>query len=328
MKERFYNDIRQEMNQLASKGVPYLFIIDFHLKSPYIFKLEDCASCEVYYEIEGISNYTPNPVKKNINLKKIPPSYLEFLEAFNHVQKEIRLGNSYLVNLTFPSQIETGSSLKDIFLNSAAPYKLLFRDQFVVFSPECFVKINGGKIMTFPMKGTIDASLDDAGGLLISDQKESAEHATIVDLLRNDLSIVAENVTVERYRYLQKIFSNEKTLLQASSMITGDIRPCYMNRPGDVIYKLLPAGSISGAPKEYTLKIIRQAENYERGYYTGVFGIYDGMNLNSGVMIRFIENQDGSLIYKSGGGITSLSDPESEYQELIDKIYVPVDRND
>jgi para-aminobenzoate synthetase component 1 len=86
---------------------------------------------------------------------------------------------------------------------------------------------------------------------------------------------------------------------------------------------MLPAGSISGAPKKQTLKIIEQAETHKRGFYTGIAGYYNGHVLDTCVLIRFIENCKNNYIYKSGGGITSLSKPEDEYNELIDKIYVP-----
>jgi para-aminobenzoate synthetase component 1 len=91
------------------------------------------------------------------------------------------------------------------------------------------------------------------------------------------------------------------------------------------LVKLLPAGSISGAPKTKTVEIIRQAEQEKRGYYTGVVGYFDGKNLDCGVMIRFIEKQNGTFFYRSGGGITTQSIAEAEYQETIDKVYVPVD---
>jgi para-aminobenzoate synthetase component 1 len=87
---------------------------------------------------------------------------------------------------------------------------------------------------------------------------------------------------------------------------------------------LLPAGSVSGAPKPKTLEIIKEIEEENRGYYTGVFGYYNGSELDSGVMIRFIENRAGKYFYRSGGGITTQSIVESEYQEAIDKVYVPV----
>ena len=88
-------------------------------------------------------------------------------------------------------------------------------------------------------------------------------------------------------------------------------------------FRLLPAGSVSGAPKKKTTEIIASAEGTPRGYYTGIAGLFDGRDLNSGVLIRFIEKRDNGYFYRSGGGITSFSEPLSEYNEMIDKIYVP-----
>ena len=85
----------------------------------------------------------------------------------------------------------------------------------------------------------------------------------------------------------------------------------------------MPAGSVTGAPKQKTLEIINHVEGLPRGYYTGIFGCFDGENLESAVMIRFIEQRDGQLWFRSGGGITCNSLAELEYQELIDKVYVP-----
>jgi len=87
---------------------------------------------------------------------------------------------------------------------------------------------------------------------------------------------------------------------------------------------LLPAGSVSGAPKAKTLEIIKSVEQRNRGYYTGVFEIFDGNSLDSGVMIRYIEKEHERYFYHSGGGITTQSDVSSEYQEAIDKVYVPL----
>ena len=95
---------------------------------------------------------------------------------------------------------------------------------------------------------------------------------------------------------------------------------------GAILASLLPAGSISGAPKEKTVQIIQQAENQPRGYYTGVFGIFDGESLQSAVAIRLIEQTDNGLVFRSGGGITVQSDVQEEYRELIQKVYVPLQR--
>jgi para-aminobenzoate synthetase component 1 len=228
------------------------------------------------------------------------------------------------LNLTFPTKVETNLSLADIYKLSVAKYKLLYYDQFVVFSPETFVRIENGMIKSFPMKGTIDGSIPNAENLILSDEKEMAEHNTIVDLIRNDLSIFAHDVRVNRYRYIEKIRTADSILLQVSSEITGLLPDGYERRLGEIITGMLPAGSVTGAPKKETVRIIKESENYERGWYTGVFGIFDGKSLDSCVMIRFIEKNSENLIYKSGGGITYLSDPLKEYKELISKVYVPV----
>ena len=174
------------------------------------------------------------------------------------------------------------------------------------------------------MKGTIDASLPDACRLLMDDRKEAAEHATIVDLIRNDLSMVSEQVTVTRYRYCDCLETNKGPILQTSSEICGVLPEDYLSHIGDILFRLLPAGSITGAPKPKTMEIIAEAENYERGFYTGVMGYFDGRNLDSAVMIRFIEQENGHLYFKAGGGITGKSDLESEYNEMKQKIYVPI----
>jgi para-aminobenzoate synthetase component 1 len=324
MDDEHITGFREKMNRMAFNGESFLFIIDYNLNTGILIPTMECEIQGVLFEIEGLSNSSISSVHQNIQLKKSPAPYTEYLEAFNYVQDQIHKGFSYLVNLTFSTPVETKANLKEIFHSSFAKYKLLYKNCFLVFSPESFVKISDGKIRTFPMKGTIDASIKNAAAILLQNEKESAEHATIVDLLRNDLSKVASNVRVENYRYIDKISTYGKSLLQMSSSIIGDLPENYREKLGDIIISLLPAGSVSGAPKRSTLEIIAAAEKHTRGFYTGIFGIFDGKNLNSGVMIRYIENQNGQMVYKSGGGITSKSNPLEEYQELIDKIYVPV----
>jgi para-aminobenzoate synthetase component 1 len=175
------------------------------------------------------------------------------------------------------------------------------------------------------MKGTIDASIKHARDIIFSDQKEKAEHATIVDLLRNDISRVAKNVSVDRYRYIDVIKSDKYNLLQVSSEISGLLPDDYDKHLGDIITSLLPAGSVTGAPKQKTLEIISKVETYERGFYTGVAGFYDGEKLESCVLIRFIQHENGQFYYKSGGGVTFMSNAAKEYRELNEKIYVPSD---
>ncbi len=319
------NDFVQRMNEWGDQEKPFLFILDFELKKPIVFPLEEASDAGILYTLNSTKNFQEQPeIKDKFTFEKFPVSYEKFKEAYDKVLTEIKLGNSFLTNLTFPTPIKTSLSLSTIFHRSQAPYKLLFGDEFVVFSPESFVTITDGKISSYPMKGTIDASLPNAENELLNDPKEIAEHHTIVDMIRNDLSIVAKDVKVEKFRFLNHVQTSDKTLIQVSSEITGSLPENYKSNLGTILSKLLPAGSISGAPKKKTLESINKAENYERGYYTGIFGIFDGQNLQSAVMIRYIEKALQNYIFKSGGGITCYSDPEKEYQELIDKVYVPI----
>ncbi len=238
--------------------------------------------------------------------------------------KNILAGNTYLLNLTFPTTIETNYSLRELFYFAQAPYKFYFKDQFIVFSPECFVKIQDNYIFSYPMKGTIDADLPNAAKLILENKKEEWEHNTIIDLIRSDLAIVSKNITVTRFRFITEIHTNRKNLLQVSSEIRGELPTNWQNNIGEILVKLLPAGSISGAPKQKTVEIIKQAEKISREYFTGIFGIFDGKNIDSAVNIRFIEKTRKGLQFRSGGGITSNSHPIHEYTEMINKVYVPI----
>ncbi|OFY52235.1 MAG: aminodeoxychorismate synthase component I [Bacteroidetes bacterium GWF2_49_14] len=310
------------MDRLGKKGEPFLFIIDFEAVNPMLYALKDLPST-IRYSTPGHPEIRDSSaVQGPVTFERSPMSYPEYLQAFRIVHHHLHQGNSYLVNLTFPTPVHTSLSLQEIFSRSLAPYRLLVEDQFVVFSPEPFVTICDGMIRSFPMKGTIDASEPDAREKVLSDPKESAEHNTIVDLIRNDLSRVASSVTVKRFRYIDRIRTLDREILQVSSEIEGKLEPDYNSRLGRIFKELLPAGSVSGAPKKRTLEIIRDAEGSPRGYYTGVFGIFDGNSLESAVMIRFIERSAGGFQFRSGGGITHLSDPEKEYEEMVTKAYL------
>ncbi|OHD88448.1 MAG: aminodeoxychorismate synthase component I, partial [Sulfuricurvum sp. RIFCSPLOWO2_12_43_5] len=252
-----------------------------------------------------------------------PVSLKYYRQKFDAVQAHIRNGNTYLLNLTQPTLIQSRYTLKEIYTMANAPYKLRIKDHFVCFSPEPFITIEGDIIHTYPMKGTIDASLPNAIETILNDPKELAEHTMIVDLLRNDLGIVAKEIKVEKFRYITTINAGDKKLHQVSSHISGTLENNWKKNAGLIIRTLLPAGSISGTPKRKTVEIIKEVEGYDRGYFTGIFGHFDGKNLYSAVAIRFIENIEGKLIYKSGGGLTADSDCLSEYNEMIDKVYIP-----
>lgn len=325
------SDFVGKMNFYGRKGVKFLFIIDFEMKFPIVLKLSESKDFCVKYFVDGIKNYNEDIAlikdKKELNFQKYPVSFEIYKKAFNNVIKNEKDGNSYLLNLTFKNPVKINFGLEEIFYKSKARYKLYFKNEeneFVLFSPETFINITDGKIFTYPVKGTIDASITDAEEILLNDKKEKAEHLTVVDLLRNDLNIVCSGVKVNRFGFIEKVSTNFGELFQMTSEIEGKIKPNLCKRYGDILFNMLPAGSICGAPKRKTLEIIKETELDNRGYYTGVFGIYDGKNLKSSVMIRFIEKKGDDCFYRSGGGITVYSDVRKEYNEMVEKIYAPI----
>jgi para-aminobenzoate synthetase component 1 len=312
----------KNMNLLGKKKTPFFFLIDFEMKRPLVIPLNEIDNSIIKFNFNHLCH--KHNKSNKIKLNSQPVDLDEYKRAFEKVKKHLHAGDSYLLNLTFQTLIETELTIDEIYNLAQAKYKLQFGNDFVCFSPETFIKITDNRIFSFPMKGTIDAAIPDAENIILNDYKETAEHNTIIDLIRNDLSIIAKEVRLTKYRFIDKITTSNKTLLQVSSEISGKLDGNWNENIGDILKKLLPAGSISGAPKKRTVEIIKDAENYERGYYTGIFGIYDGQDLDSAVAIRFIENSGGKLYYKSGGGITVNSEVTSEYNELQDKIYVPV----
>ncbi|QIA08596.1 aminodeoxychorismate synthase component I [Draconibacterium halophilum] len=315
------------MNELGRKKEAFVFVIDFNTTNFQLFKPHE--NDKILWQANKQSNFTPiAATNKKIDWETEPVSFNQYQKGYELVQQHIHNGDTYLLNYTQPTTVKTNLSPEEIFHLSEARYKVLLKDQFVCFSPEIFVQIDGGKISSYPMKGTMDASLPNAKERILNDSKELAEHNTIVDLIRNDLSLVADNVTVDKFRYLERLKTNQRDLWQVSSKISGDLPKNYTEQIGDIIFKMLPAGSICGAPKKKTVEIIKAAENYDRGFYTGIFGYFDGQNLDSCVLIRYLEKQNDQLVYKSGGGITFLSDAESEYEELVKKVYIPVFRKD
>ena len=320
MNKNSIENLKKTLNKYGSLKEPFFFIISYDLSKFYIKPLKNLPK-EINFELnEKVSS----KLNKKETIEKYPISYEEYKKRFDFVQEQIKSGNSYLLNLTSKTLIESKLSLEEIYSKANARYKLKFFDKFVCFSPEKFIEIKKNKIYTYPMKGTIDSKIPNAQAKILGDTKEMAEHTMVVDLLRNDLGIVASKIRVEKFRFIDKINAGDKKLLQVSSKISGHLEENWHEKIGDILSSILPAGSISGTPKKKTVEILNNIEGYDRDFYTGVFGVYDGKSLDSAVMIRFIEkDENGNLYYKSGGGITCDSDCTLEYEELIDKIYLP-----
>lgn len=316
--------VREEMDRCGRAGIPFLFGIDFEGIHGF-FVEKPLNDPSVYFTIGAIGQVkTPLPLIPEPRIKILHDSFEAYQKKFRIVHQGLLRGDSFLLNLTERTPIDTNLTLEQIFYHSQARYKLLLPDRLVCFSPESFVRIENNEILAYPMKGTIDATLPDAENRLLQNHKETCEHYTIVDLIRNDLNMVATRVQVKRFRYVEKIHTSQGEILQTSSEISGQLPDGWQNEVGTLLFKLLPAGSISGAPKTATQKLIHQAEGLPRGYYSGVFGYFDGQTLDSAVMIRFIEKVDERYYFRSGGGITVNSQAKEEYREILEKIYLPI----
>lgn len=313
--------MKKQLNEWGRQKKPFIFLIDFECKKPLAWLTKDIGH-DVKFQFQHFCNSTKkNADQVKLDLNPRPISLSAYQEMYEKVKSEIEYGNSFLTNLTCRTPVEIDLSIEEIFDLVSSKYSFWLKDQFVCFSPETFVQIRDNRIYSFPMKGTIDACIKNAEQIIMSDMKEQAEHATIVDLIRNDLSKVSNHVVVNRYRYYEEIKTNDGVIGQVSSEIMGELAPDFNEHIGDILFELLPAGSVSGAPKKKTLEIIRGCEPFPRGYYTGVAGYFDGTILDSCVLIRYI---DRDKIYYSGGGITAQSNLEDEYLEMIKKIYVPI----
>ena len=312
---------RALLNKWGKEKVGFVFLIDFECIKPCIWKIDTLIE-EFKFDFNGFSNIQKQVEKvKHLEFERYPESFEIYKAKFEKVKQQIEYGNSFLVNLTIKTPIRCNLSIAEIFENVASKYSCWLKDEFVCFSPETFVRINNQKIYSYPMKGTVDANLPNAKETILNDSKELAEHATIVDLIRNDLSKVATNVKVNKFRFYEEIKTQNGFLGQVSSEIVGNLPKNFNEYIGDIIFDLLPAGSVSGAPKAQTKKIIFDVEQTPRGYYTGIAGYFDGENLDSCVLICYLQEDK---IYRSGGGITFLSAATTEYQEMIAKVYVPI----
>lgn len=322
----------QRLETAAAAGRPCFFLLDFALLRPRLWVLGEDAAVPDFVFPGGRSG---GAGPRERGLRQAPPVRIpslradhispdRFRAAFDLVQAGLRRGDTFLTNLTFATPIELAGTPEDVFRHSEAKYRIHLPGEFVCFSPETFVTISAtGYIESRPMKGTAEDT-PAARAALLASPKEIAEHATIVDLIRNDLSQVARRVRVTDYRYLRPTASGRRPLVQTSSKIGGQLPTDWRATLGRTLLRLLPAGSVSGAPKPATLDLIRAAEDGPRGYYCGIGGYFDGRSLDTCVLIRFIEPGPGGHYFRSGGGITARSNWEEEYRELRAKIRIPL----
>jgi len=187
-------------------------------------------------------------------------------------------------------------------------------------SPESQLIVSGGKATVHPIAGTFRRTGDDVidqqeAEKLQRDLKENAEHVMLVDLARNDLSRCCDNVSVARFRQVQ-FYSH---VIHLVSEVTGEVQSGY--NPFEMLAKTFPAGTLSGAPKVKAMELIDRYEPTRRGYYGGAIGFmgFDG-SCNHAIMIRTFFSHANTLYYQAGAGIVAVSRPESELQEVNNKL--------
>lgn len=257
-------------------------------------------------------------------------SYDAYESAINHIKEEIACGNTYEVNYTYDYEIKTdldGFELyQQILPKQTTPYNAYIKNKYeeiLSFSPELFFELNGNKILTKPMKGTIKRGKDEKEDkenieFLKNDIKNRAENVMIVDLLRNDLGKIAKTGTVK----VDKLFEIEthKTLHQMTSEINAELEEDTTFY--DIFNAIFPCGSITGAPKINTMKIIEDVEVGERGIYCGALGLISPEKTIFSVPIRILRktNSEKHFLCRVGGAIVWDSTPEEEWEETLTKI--------
>jgi para-aminobenzoate synthetase / 4-amino-4-deoxychorismate lyase len=260
-----------------------------------------------------------------------------YVATIARIKEHLAAGNTYQVNFTdriaFNSPLPPAQVYSALSAQQRVAYGAFLNIEgqpIISLSPELFLKAEGDRITTRPMKGTMPRGLDRAddermANLLRNDEKNRSEHVMIVDLLRNDLGRICRSGTVQ----VQEPFSIERydTLHQMTSTVVGGLQPGISLY--DIFRGLFPSGSITGAPKHRTMQIIRELERQFRGVYTGAIG-FIGPNRSSvfNVAIRTLVMQDGHVTMGVGGGIVADSDPEDEYRECLLKASFVTRRNE
>lgn len=292
----------------AAAGLPLVYFEAFESFEPFKQKTPD-------YKIGTI--VTPNISKE------------EYAKQIAYIREQIKNGITYEVNYTYPSTLKTNASEIDLYhyllQNQATPYNAFLQNEYetiLSFSPELFFTLEGDKILTKPMKGTIrrgKSSKEDKElkSFLYNDLKNRTENIMIVDLLRNDLGRISKPGTVRA----DKLFDIErhKTLFQMTSEISSELKKgTTLN---DIIEAIYPCGSITGAPKISTMKVIADTECCTRDVYCGAIGYIHEDEVIFSVPIRILQKKQGesSYRYDAGSAITWNSTAENEWEETLTK---------
>ncbi len=299
----------------------------------------DCSDFERNYtkislELESLENILLNAPSQEKEQGKLTGEFEaafseeEFCAMVEKAKRNIYEGDIFQVVLSNRLSAPYEGSLFPVFeqlkQNNPSPYMFYFSSDNVEMtgaSPETLVRLEGEKVLTYPLAGTKprgktkeeDMDLEQE---LLNDEKECAEHNMLVDLGRNDLGKISDfgTVKVEQYMKIER-FSH---VMHIGSTVCGKIR--QDKDALDALEAVLPAGTLSGAPKIRACEIIDEAENLKRGVYGGAIGYFDfSGNMDTCIAIRLIVKKNGKIYVRSGAGIVADSNPKSEYNECIHK---------
>lgn len=289
------------------------------------------AAKDTLKEMADLIRNGEKEVFKPLELKtEITPHFSEkqYCEMVEKAKEYIREGDIFQVVLSNPMRAEAEGSLFDTYrvlrTENPSPYMFYFSSDDIELSgasPETLAKLENGKISTFPLAGTRPRGKDDEEDRaleaeLLKDEKELAEHNMLVDLGRNDIGKVSEigSVKVEEYLSIER-FSH---VMHIGSTVTGKIRAD--KDAVDAVDAILPAGTLSGAPKFRACQIIEELENDKRGVYGGAIGYLDFTgNMDTCIAIRLVYKKNGRICIRSGAGVVADSVPENEFRECINK---------
>lgn len=249
-----------------------------------------------------------------------------YAQAYERVQDALHAGHTYEVNLTYrhvregPGGVDAAwRAYRRLRRLNPAPYAAFVHHRgtsLLAASPERFARVDGGVVDTRPVKGTVARGVGDADDraraeALAREPRTRAENLIVCDLLRNDVASVGVPGSVQVPDLLA--VETYPTLHQLVSTVRGDLAPGV--GAVDVLHALLPGGSMTGAPKRRTMEVIQSVEDSPRGIYAGAFGRVGRTGADLGMVIRSLVHHDARWTAGTGGGVTVLSDPDSEYAE-------------
>ena len=296
-----------------------------HLKGKSKTSLAWIGVCKKPIEIRRKSNF-PLLSKSSYKIKNIRPniSQREYDKKIQRIKHYLEQGLTYQINFTFKEKFDFCGNILDLYLDlrriQPTPYSSLIdtgKEKILSLSPELFFRINKGKIIARPMKGTTKRGVTDKEDSKVkadlrTSKKIRAENLMIVDLLRNDLGRISKLVRAPKLFNIEK----HRTLYQMTSTVEGKLRKNL--RLKEIFSSLFPCGSVTGAPKIKTIELISKLEKEPRGIYTGAIGYVspEGKScFNVAIRTIYLKNNKGEL--GIGGGIIYDSKAKAEYEEAL-----------